>query len=782
MKTSAASFDAVKTTQGRVSALCEPSGVSASAETEGRGLSAPAGSWLKRILAFGAMVGTLLLSSGMPLHASAADTNAIESLEYSTMQGNSVVLRLGFRQPLETEPVGFTLANPPRIALDFANIENGLGRNAQNVNEGVLKSLNIVQAGARTRLVLNLVKTAQYSTRIDGKHLLVTLQGVDVSTAALPTQFAAADATAGATHAIRDIDFRRGGSGEAKVITVLSDSHSSIDIRQQGRTIVVDFLKTSLPKNLQRRLDVSDFGTPVTNIESYALGEHTRMVVEPQGDWEYSAYQAENQFILEVKRKTEADAKLGVPGKPVYKGEKLSLNFQNVGVREVLQVIADFTGLNIIASDTVQGSVTLRLKDVPWDQALDIIMQARGLDKRESGNVVWIAPKDELNAKEKLELESRKALAELEPLITRNYTLNYVRADEALGMLSGRSIGLSTGSEQATCTPSAVGVKAVDTTGASGGATTTAGTGGSSSTATNRVLSPRGSAAFDLKTNVLIVTDIAERHLAVENILKAIDIASRQVMIEARIVIADDQFTRDLGVRLGVRFARDWGSYNVGAGETSGRAIDYASNENTSGTAPPFNVNLPATALGNPGTLGLALLSASGNTLINLELQALEAERRGKIISNPRVITANLKPAVILQGEQIPYQTVSQDGTETEFKDALLCLLVAPQILNNDSIILNVEVTKDARGDLTTAGPAINAKRVKTQVRVNNGETAVLGGIFEQTQRTDKQQVPLLGDLPILGNLFKTTTRQDDKTELLIFLTPKILDERLGIR
>jgi type IV pilus assembly protein PilQ len=743
--------------------------------------------WLKRMLNLGGIFGALIVSWGLPVHALAAEANAIESLEYSAMQGNSVVLKLGFRQALDAEPASFTLSNPPRIAMDFANTGNNLGRNVQNVNEGVLKTLNVVQAGTRTRLVLNLIKTTQYSTKVDGKNFLITLQGVDTTNVAMPAQFAATKLSGGEEHGIRDIDFRRGGNGEAKVIAVLSDSNSSIDIRQQGRTIVVDFLKTQVPKNLQRRLDVSDFGTSVDNIETYALGEHTRMVIEPHGNWEYAAYQTENQFILEVKRKQE-DTRLGQPGKPVYKGEKLSLNFQNVGVREVLQVIADFTGLNIIASDTVQGSVTLRLKDVPWDQALDIIMQARGLDKRESGNVVWVAPKDELTAKEKLELESRKALTELEPLVTRHYTLNYVRADEALGMLSGKSIGLQSGAESVTCQPNSTTIKGVESAGGASGGTTTSGTGGSSSTANNRVLSPRGSAAFDLKTNTLIVTDVPDRHVAVENILKAVDVPSRQVMIEARVVVADDKFTRNLGSRLGVRLSQHWG-VNVGVGETATQAATYAATDSTAGTA-PFNVDLPAAAIGGAtaGNLGLALLSTGGSALIGLELQALEAENRGKIISNPRVITSNLKPAVILQGTQIPFVTpgsANSPATVT-FKDAFLCLLVAPQILNNDSVILNVEVTKDAQGANVSSGgatnPSIETKRVRTQIRVANGETAVLGGIFEQTQRNDKTQVPLFGDIPILGNLFKTRERQDDKTELLIFLTPKILNEDLGIR
>jgi type IV pilus assembly protein PilQ len=473
------------------------------------------------------------------------------------------------------------------------------------------------------------------------------------------------------------------------------------------------------------------------------------------------------------------DPNLAKNEKPQYSGEKLTLNFQNVEVRSVLQVIADFTGLNIIASDTVTGNVTLRLKDVPWDQALDIILRAKGLDKRASGSVIWVAPRDELAAKEKQELEARKSISDLEPLTTRSYRLNYLRADEAMAVISGDSRSINANQEAATCSPSSTGIKADVAAGGSGSAnTTTTASGTTTKTNVNRVMSERGGASTDLTTNTMVVTDTLDRHTAIEEVLKSVDLPSKQVMIEARIVLADDTFSRDIGAKLGIR---SYGAWNGARNALSATATDSRSLVTSSGvtTTNPLNVDLGVTSAIAP-SIGFTILNAASNTMLSLELQALEADNRGKIVSNPRVVTTNLRPAVILQGTQIPYQTVSTTGTQTSFKDALLCLLVSPQVLNNDSIILNVEVTKDAQGVSTSAGPAINVKRVKTQVRVNNGETAVLGGIFEQTLRNDTNKVPFLGDLPVLGNLFKNTSKRDDKSEMLIFLTPRVLDETLS--
>ena len=712
-----------------------------------------------------------------------ASPNTLSGVSVSSGQNDSQVIKISLKDSIEELPVTFTTSNPYRLVLDFPNTSNGMGRIQEYPNLGVVRNYQIVQAGDRTRVVFNLSGPASHELRKDKNMVLAVLKGMEKadgasSTVSPPTRFG--EEGVKRDHAIRDLDFRRGKNGEGRIAVTLSDPGVGIDIQQKGRAIQVDFLNTSLPSPLQRRLDVADFATPTQLIESYEQGKNTRMLVTPKGRWDYSAYQTGSQFVLEVR--SLDDPNLAKLDKPVYVGEKLTLNFQNVEVRSVLQVIADFTGLNIIASDTVSGNITLRLKDVPWDQALDIIMRAKGLDKRASGNVIWVAPRDELVAKERLELEAKKSIADLEPLVTRSYPLNYIRADDALAVLSGNSRSLASSTESATCTPSATGIKAETTTGGTSSSSSTSSGSTSSANQVNRVLSSRGGASHDLTTNTLVVTDTPDRHIAVENVLKSVDLPTKQIMIEARIVLADDTFSRDLGVKLGFRAA---GTIDGTHLATSGTATDANSLTSGTGTSTnPFNVNLPANVgSGTASTIGFSILNAASNILLSLELQALEADNRGKIVSNPRVVTTNLRPAVILQGTQIPYQTQtsgSSSAPTTSFKDALLCLLVSPQVLNNDSIILNVEVTKDAQGVDTTSGPAINVKRVKTQVRVNNGETAILGGIFEQTLRNDTSKVPLLGDLPVLGNLFKSNSKSDEKSEMLIFLTPRILDEQLS--
>ncbi|MHB1085167.1 MAG: AMIN domain-containing protein, partial [Thiobacillus sp.] len=633
-------------------------------------------------------------------------------------------------------------------ALDLPDTANAMGRNTVVANLGPLSSVNVVQAGTRTRLVLNLNKSVEYEATLDGKTLLVSLGDIGAGAAPVNVSPRFAEAAPGAArHSIRDVDFRRGAAGEARIVTTLSDTQTGINIRQQANGVVVDFIGTELPKALQRRLDVADFGTPVQIIEAYTLGDNTRMVIQPKGGWEYSAYQADNSFIVEVKQSDDAQKKTA-DGKTKYVGEKLSLNFQNVEVRSVLQVIADFTGLNIIASDTVSGNLTLRLKDVPWDQALDLIMQTKGLDKRSNGNVIWIAPKDELLTKEKLEFEAKSAVVDLEPLTTEYIQLNYMRADEAQSMLYG-SAGAA-GNAAAT---------AVNCSAQAGGLTGSAvqasqGKGDDS----QKVLTKRGRATYELKTNTLIITDTARKIQEVRELLARLDVPARQVMIEARVVVATDGWSRDLGVRLNFSAANSSSSRTISGG---GQGIP--------------NV-LP--------NLMLSLLDPANGNLLGLELRALEADSKGKVISNPRVMTTNQKPAVILNGTQIPYITpgTANSPPTVTFKDAFLCLLVDPQILNNDSIILTVEVQKDAVRFISgITDPAIDTKRVKTQVRVNNGETLVLGGIFDGNEDTTVDKVPLLGDIPLFGNLFKTTSKSNSKTELIIFLTPRILDERLSL-
>ena len=714
----------------------------------------------------------LLAGLALPLAVRAADApptgNAVESVETTTLPGGKVVVRVTLKNALTATPAGFTVGNPPRIALDLPDTGNAMGRNTVEANLGPLSSVNVVQAGTRTRLVLNLNKSVEYEARVDGKSLLVALGDVGVGAAPVNVSPRFAEAAPGAArHSIRDVDFRRGAAGEARIVTTLSDAQAGINIRQQANGVVVDFIGTELPKALQRRLDVADFGTPVQSVETYTLGDNTRMVIQPKGGWEYSAYQTDNSFIVEVKQSDDAQKKTA-DGKVKYTGEKLSLNFQNVEVRSVLQVIADFTGLNIIASDTVTGNLTLRLKDVPWDQALDLIMQTKGLDKRRDGNVIWVAPKDELMAKEKLEYEARSAVADLEPLTTEYIQMNYMRADEAQTMLYGFASGAflaSAGNNAVNCSAQAQGL---------GGAAAAQASQQGKGENDQKVLTKRGRATYELKTNTLIITDTARKIQEVRELLARLDVPARQVMIEARVVVATDGWSRDLGARLG-----------------------FSASTVINGLADPVQIGgatLGAPAIGSgqalpdtdgAGNLALSLLNLANGNLLSLELRALEADNKGKVISNPRVMTSNQKPAVILNGTQIPYITPGTANTPATvtFKDAFLCLLVDPQILNNDAVILTVEVQKDAVRFISgISDPAIDTKRIKTQVRVNNGETLVLGGIFDGDESSTVNKVPLLGDVPLFGNLFKTTTKENSKTELIIFLTPRIIDERLSIR
>lgn len=741
----------------------------------------------------------------------ASARNNIKDISYSALQGGKVEVKVTLKQPLSSPPAGFTTNNPPRIALDFPETANALGQNFIDVGEGALRTMNVVQAGHRTRLVLNLAKPVGYETRMDGNSLIISLQGsaTSVTTTNETTRFAeAAKHTGELKHTVKDIDFRRGNNGEGRVLVGLSDTTTGIDIRKQGKNLIVDFIDTAIPANLERKLDVADFGTPVRMLSTSSQGKNVRMVIEPQGLWEYSAYQADRQFIVDVKKVIEDPNKMVTGSKQGYAGEKLSLNFQNVEVRTVLQVIADFTNLNIITSDSVSGSLTLRLKDVPWDQALDIILNAKGLDKRKNGNVVWVAPRDELAVKEKSELESKQQITDLEPLQTEYYSLNYLRADLAKAMLSGESGTQRDRSEVATCSPAATGLRSI-TPSAAGGT----GSGGGANV--QKILSKRGSASFDLKTNMLIVNDIPSKHEEIRRLMVVIDVPAKQVMIEARVVLANDSFGKQLGVRLGGQLGKTVGNYNIGMSQNLENSIlgasaypptwfsgpiqgtytaptatsaaiykeTYTQSPLLSGTG-NSNVNL---GVSNPaGALAFTLMNLGSGNLISLELSALEADGRGSVISNPRVMTSNQRPAAIVQGVQIPVITpgTATSPPTTDFKDVLLCLLVNPQVLNNDSILLDVEITKDTPGEYTRDGNnrAVNISRVKTQVLVNNGETAVLGGIFTQSTQKDVTKVPLLGDLPVLGNFFRQSNKAEEKQELMIFITPRVLKESLSIQ
>lgn len=683
-------------------------------------------------------------------HTSLAQTqtpqNSVEAVNFSSSADGKVIVNVTLKEPLTNTPASFAVDSPPRIALDLPQTVNNLGKNVIEVGEGDLRTMSIVQASSRTRLVMNLAKKVAYDTKVNGKVLQITLQRMQthadtggagkVNTA---TSFTEAKSSP-QSHTLQEVDFRRGSNGEGRVIINMSDAGTGIDIRRQGQRLIVDFLNTSLPRTLQRRLDVADFGTPIKFVDAASQGSNARVTIEPQGQWEHSAYQTDTQFIIEVKKIQEDPNKLVQGSQPGYSGEKLSLNFQNVEIRSVLQVIADFTGLNIITSDTVQGNLTLRLKDVPWDQALDIILKSKSLDKRKNGNVVLIAPKDELAAREKLELEAKLQITDLEPLLTETFRLKYQKAENLK--------------------------KIFDTGGGSDGG--------------RRILSKRGNAVLDPRTNTLFVQDTPGRLDEIRRLIGEIDIPSRQVLIEARIVVADDKFSRQLGVRFGNQSGHNKGNFDIGATGSLSSSSAIAAGTAPSGVG-DLNVNLPVT--GAAGSLALTFLNIGSGNLINIELSALEADNRGKVISSPRVITADQQEAVIEQGTQIPYQEASSSGATTvSFKSAVLSLKVTPQITPDDKIIMTLEVKKDSVGQVFAGIPSIDTKKVTTQILVDNGETAVLGGIYEQTLRTTIDKVPALGDVPIIGNLFKRAARQDDKTELLIFITPKIIKDNLAIR
>ncbi len=687
--------------------------------------------------------------------------NTIQSIT-SSQQAGAEVVRIELSEPLAALPSGFSIQTPPRIALDLPGVGNAMGKSSVEINQGNLRSANVALAGDRARLVLNLKSPSNYTTRLQGNALLVVLETAAPAPAAAsaggePVHFA--ESLNRAQLPLKDIDFRRGQDGSGRIVVDLSNNQVGVDIKQQGQTLVVEFLRSSLPESLRRRLDVSDFGTPVTTISTFQSGDRVRMVVEPKGAWEHSAYQTDNQFVLEVRQQKIDPNKL-TQG-PGFAGEKLSLKFQNIEVRALLQVIADFTNFNIVTSDSVTGNVTLRLKDVPWDQALDIILETKGLGLRKTGNVILIAPKEELAARRKASLASEQEVLTLETVRTQSFQLNYAKAEDVMKQIVANQ---ALANQQ------------------SGG-------GGAS----NRMPSPRGSINFDIRTNQVFVTDIPSKLEEVAVVIAKIDIPVRQVLIEARIVIADDTFGRSLGVRLG------FADLSIKSGQAPG--VSLGNSGNTRATVggnlaavggqtgqvagPAFNdttfVNLPAPGKNDysAATFALSLFGVNAARFLNLEISALEADGKGKVVSSPRVVTSDQVKALIEQGEELPYQVATSSGaTALTFRKATLKLEVTPQITPEGNVILEVDVNKDSVGRATANGLAIDTKHVRTQVLVENGGTVVIGGIFEQVDRTDVTKVPFLGDIPFLGNLFKTTNKTSDKKELLIFITPKVVSER----
>jgi len=675
---------------------------------------------------------------------------AIQAITGALHPGAEVV-RIDLSRALQVLPASFAVQSPARIALDLPGAVNALGRQVVDIQQGHVRTVQIVQSGERTRLVINLKAPVPYALQVDGRSLLVVMTPMAAPAVATAIPAVFAESRNREALPLKDLDFRRGPDNAGRVVVDLASSQVGVDIRQQGQNLVVEFLKSSLPEGLRRRLDVADFATPVQTITAQQAGDRVRLVIEPRGAWEHSAYQSDTQLVVEV-RPQRASAGSAAQGAS-FVGEKLSLNFQNIEVRALLQVIADFTQFNVITSDSVSGSLTLRLRDVPWDQALDIILQAKGLGMRKSGNVLWIAPKDEIAAREKLELEARAALQGLEPVRTQAFQLNYAKAaDVAAQLMAG---------------PPA-----------------------------NRILSNRGSVIAEPRTNQLFVTDIGVRLEGVQALLAKLDVAVRQVLIEARIVEASDTFGKSLGVRLGGQDLRGirGGEPGVplGGNNRIGLGASYNALTGTTGETLPAGagadtrfVNLPALGLAGfaPATFAISLFSSSANRFLNLELSALEADGKGKLVSSPRIVTADQTKALIEQGTEFPYQQATSSGaTAVAFRRATLKLEVTPQITPEGNIILDLVINKDSRGETTAAGIAINTKHIRTQVLVENGGTVVIGGIFELTETENEARVPVLGDLPGVGNLFKNRQRSSNKQEMLVFITPRMITERMGAR
>jgi type IV pilus assembly protein PilQ len=697
------------------------------------------------------MAMALALWLGIAAPAALAQSNRIKSVDVSTV-GEQTVLMVELERPLAQKPADFTTQNPARLAIDFFDTGFANRRAQYEYGGKLVKVANVMQIGDRTRVVLELARNATYRTDVRGNVFVVALDNVAPAVKSAAPTFAPAETATGAAAgrpSVRNIDFRRGADGAGRVVVDLSSRESGINIAQQGKNVVVDFLGTTLPDNLRRHFDVSDYGSPVQGMRASDANGNARLTIEPRGNWEYSSYQTDNQFVVEVRAVKEDPTKL-ISG-PGYRGERLSLNFQNIDIRSLLQVFADFTNLNIITSESVQGNLTLRLKDVPWDQALQIVMDAKGLASRRNGNVLWVAPKAELQTKEKLELESQQQINDLEPIRSQVFQLNYQRAEDVRKMLLGMSAGVGA-------------VPVIGSAGAAGAAG--AGT---------RMLSKRGSLTADARTNQLFVSDIATKLEEVQNFIGKIDIPVRQVIIEARIVEATDTFSRNLGVKLG--FAGQYNNARVG--NTYNNVLPGSTSDNG-----PF-LSLPAGAINgtNPANVAVSLFNSAATRFLALELSALEADGKGKIISSPRVVTANNIKALIEQGTELPYQAATSSGaTSVQFRKANLKLEVTPQITPEGNVLLDVDVNKDSVGIQTTSGFAIDTKHVQTQVLVENGGTVVIGGIYTQTESNDVDKVPLLGDIPVLGYLFKNNAKVRNRTELLVFLTPRILNENVSLK
>jgi type IV pilus assembly protein PilQ len=683
------------------------------------------------------MIGLLCLMLANPVQAateSSESGNALTGIEFSSLPGNRLEIQMQLREPIAS-PRSFTIREPARIAYDLPGTRNATGKRNIPIGSGLAESVSIAETPTRTRVVLNLTEIPKHDVRSEGNRIVVTLGdtgGEMDAPANEPFTRTAGDASmddeAGSrTTGLKNIDFRRGQDGEGRVVITLSDADVPINIERVGGDVVVDLLNTQIPEDRQRRLDVLDFATPVQYVDVLQRGANGRIRIRPRiEEFEQLAYQSDNTVTVELKPLTAEEIEEQEREQPEYTGEKLSLNFQDIEVRSVLQLLADFTGLNVVVSDSVTGNVTLRLKNVPWDQALDIILRSKGLGQRQNGNVIYIAPQQEIAAREEAELESRAKKEELAPLRTEYVQVNYAKARELADiLLSDRG----------------------------------------------SLLSERASVTVDERTNTLLVRDIAANLEQARRLVNRLDIPVRQVLIESRIVVATDDFNRELGVRWGVsRDTTNDGEGGVIAPGSTG--VQELINNDT--LTDRFNVNLP---VNNPaGSLALALAKLPFGTFLELELSAMQAEGRGEVVSSPRVITANQREALIEQGVEIPFQEASSSGaTSTSFRKAVLSMAVTPQITPDDRVIMDLRVTRDSVGQLFAGVPSIDTREVDTQVLVDNGETVVLGGIYERTRNDQINRVPFFSDLPIVGGLFKNKIKSDDKSELLVFVTPKIV-------
>ena len=693
-----------------------------------------------------ALFGVLLLWAFL----SDALANQLQDISFSALPGNRVEIVLTTSEPVG-EPASFTTDNPARIAIDLVNTTSALQQKVTPVAIGMARSVTAIEAGDRTRVVINLLEQVTHDIRSDGNKVYVSLGasgGAGTMSASVAPKAAMESNRNVQTRAgvsLSNIDFRRGSQGEGRVEIDLSDPSVVVDMRQQGKQVVLDFIDATLPPQLARKLDVMDFATPVKSIETRPSGRNVRMTIDTEGEFEHLAYQANDVYTVEFRALTKQEKEARLKEQQIFEGDRLSLNFQDIEVRAVLQLLADFTGLNMVVSDTVAGRITLRLKNVPWDQAMDIILKTKGLSMRRTDNVVLVAPTEEIAAREKLELESQQQIRELAPLRSELVQVNYAKAADLAELLKSSE---------------------------------------------NKLLSDRGSVSIDERTNTLLVQDTAAKLSEVRELVNDLDIPVRQVMIESRIVIANNDYARDLGVKLGL--SKSFSSGNSNGIIAGGLPGDLNPGPGFPGIEIPAGsgneallVNLPQTlAAGSGGAINM-LVGKLGSYLLRLELSAMQQEGKGEIISSPRVITADQNKAIIKQGVEIPYQEATSSGaTSVSFKEAVLQLEVTPQITPDDRVIMDLKVNKD-NPDFTRAVlgvPPVDTREVETSVLVDNGETVVLGGVFERTRGTNKNSVPFFGDLPYVGWAFKQEQVQDENSELLIFVTPKILKDTLTLR